>query len=459
LNTTSGAQSLKALLRNTNAATLRNVLLQWPLQDVADALVQLPAADQAAILRTLPTRAASAAFEYLSTPAQRTLMQALSPDDLAALLNDMAPDDRTLFLSDLPRYATHELLALLSDDERAKAERLLAYPPDSVGRLMTPDYVAIREQWTIGEVLDHIRLHGQDSETLNVLYVIDDRGALIDDLRVREVLLVPVTTRVADLMNRRFAALRATDDQRAAIEMFRRQDRTALPVIDDDGNLIGIVTVDDVLDAAQDMATRDLQRFGGSVALGEPYMAVSATRMIRKRAGWLVVLFLGEMLTATAMGFFEQEIARAVVLALFVPLIISSGGNAGSQASTLVIRALALGEIALRDWWRVARRELAAGLALGGLLGTVGFARIAVWSSFMNLYGPHWLLIGVTVGVALVGVVLWGALVGSMLPFGLRRLGFDPATSSAPFVATLVDVTGLIIYFSVSLTVLRGTLL
>jgi magnesium transporter len=324
---------------------------------------------------------------------------------------------------------------------------------------MTPDYVAIRAGWTIQEVLDHIRAHGHDSETLNVLYVIDDRGVLIDDLRVREVLLASVQAHVADLMNRRFAALRATDDQRAAIQMFRREDRTALPVIDDNGILIGIVTVDDVLDAAQDMATRDLQRFGGSAALGEPYMAVSTARMIRKRAGWLVVLFLGEMLTATAMGFFEQEIARAVVLALFVPLIISSGGNAGSQASTLVIRALALGEIALRDWWRVVRREIAAGLALGGLLGAVGFVRIAAWSVFTNLYGPHWLLIGVTVGVALVGVVLWGALVGSMLPFGLRRLGFDPATSSAPFVATLVDVTGLIIYFTVSLAVLRGTLL
>ncbi|MGE0702498.1 MAG: magnesium transporter [Vicinamibacterales bacterium] len=459
MSTTSAAQSLVALLRNTNAATLRNVLLQWSLHDVADALVQLPVADQASVLRVLPTRAAAAVFEYLSTPAQRSLIPAMSQDDLAALLNDMAPDDRTLFLSELPTYATHELLTLLGPEERSQAERLLAYPADSVGRLMTPDYVAIRAEWTIQEVLDHVRAHGHDSETLNVLYVIDDRGVLIDDLRVREVLLAPVQAHVADLMNRRFAALRATDDQRVAIETFRREDRTALPVIDDNGILIGIVTVDDVLDAAQEMATRDLQRFGGSAALGEPYMAVPTVRMIRKRAGWLVVLFLGEMLTATAMGFFEQEIARAVVLALFVPLIISSGGNAGSQASTLVIRALALGEIALRDWWRVIRRELAAGLALGGLLGAVGFARIAAWSAFTNLYGPHWLLIGITVGVALVGVVLWGALVGSMLPFGLRRLGFDPATSSAPFVATLVDVTGLIIYFTVSLAVLRGTLL
>ncbi len=407
MSTTSIAQGLVVLLRNTNAATLRSSLLQWSLQDVGDALVQLPVADQARVLRILPTRAAVAVFEYLSTPKQRALIPAMSSDDLAVLLNDMAPDDRTLFLSELPTHATHELLTLLSDEERAQAEKLLAFPAESVGRLMTPDYVAIRAHWVTQDALEHIRAHGRDSETLDVLYVVDDHGTLIDDIRVRELLLVPVTTPIADLMNRRFAALRITDDQRAAVQMFRREDRTALPVIDEYGFLIGIVTVDDVLDAAQEMATRDLQRFG----------------------------------------------------ALFVPLIISSGGNSGSQASTLVIRALALGEITLRDWWKVARRELVSGLALGGMLGAIGFLRIAGWSLFTNLYGPHWLLVAVTVGVALVGVVLWGALVGSMLPFGLRRLGFDPATSSAPFVATLVDVTGLVIYFSVGVLILRGTLL
>jgi magnesium transporter len=457
--TSDAAQRLLTHLRNTNAATLRNVLLQWSLQDVADALVQLPVTDQARVLQALPTRAAAAVFEYLSTSAQRALIPAMSKDDLAAMLNDMAPDDRTLFLSVLPTHATDELLTLLSPEERAAAEKLLAYPVDSVGRLMTTDYVAIRAEWTIQRVLDHIRAFGHDSETLNVLYVIDDAGVLVDDIRVRELLLVPATHRVAALMNRRFTALRATDEQRLAIETFRREDRSALPVIDDQGKLIGIVTVDDVLDAAQEMATRDLQRFGGSEALGEPYMTISTTRMIRKRAGWLVILFLGEMLTASAMGFFEEEIARAVVLALFVPLIISSGGNSGSQTSTLVIRALALGEVALDDWWRVGRRELVSGLALGGILGAIGFVRIAAWSLFTDLYGPYWPLIAITVGVTLVGVVLWGALVGSMLPFALRRLGFDPATSSAPFVATLVDVTGLLIYFSVGLLILRGTVL
>jgi magnesium transporter len=452
-------RSLVSLLRNTNAATLRSVLLHWPLQDVASALLELPVADQARVLHILPVGAAAAAFEYLPTRAQLLLADAMSQDDLAALLNDMAPDDRTLFLSELPSHASAELLTLLTPAERAQAERLLAYPAGSVGRLMTPDYVAIRAEWSVQQVLDHIRVHGHDSETLNVLYVVDDAGVLVDDIRVRELLLVPPATRVADLLNHHFLALRAADDERAAIETFRRELRTALPVVDEAGCLIGIVTIDDVLDAAQELATRDIQRLGGSAALDQPYLAVSVAGMLRKRAGWLIILFVGEMLTATAMGFFEHELARAIVLAMFVPLIISSGGNAGSQASTLVIRALAVQELTVGDWWRVVRREIIVGLALGAILGAIGFGRIAGWSLVTDAYGPHWALLGVTVGFTLVGVVLWGALVGSMLPFAMRRLGFDPATSSAPVVATLVDVTGLVIYFSVGIVVLRGTLL
>jgi magnesium transporter len=324
---------------------------------------------------------------------------------------------------------------------------------------MTPHYVAVREDWTVREVLDYVRTHGQDSETLNVVYVVDEQGLLIDDIRIREFLLAPLDRRATELMDRRFVALKATDDQQAAVAVFRQYDRSALPVTDSAGMLIGIVTIDDVLDVAEATATREIQRIGGSEALDEPYMDVAFWRMIQKRGGWLTALFLGEMLTATAMGAFEAEISRAVVLALFVPLIISSGGNSGSQASTLVIRALALGEVQLRDWWPVMRRELLAGLALGAILGAIGFLRISLWSAFSDIYGPHWLLIAITVSVALVGVVLWGTLSGSLLPFLLKRLGFDPAASSAPFVATLVDVTGLVIYFSVALVVLRGTLL
>jgi magnesium transporter len=317
----------------------------------------------------------------------------------------------------------------------------------------------VREDWTIQYVLDYIRTHGQNSETLNVIYVVDDRGVLIDDIRIREFLLTAPTNTVRDLMDRRFVALKATDDQEAAVTVFRREDRSALPVTDSTGVLIGIVTVDDVLDVAEAAATEDIQRVGGSEALDEPYMQIAFRRMIQKRAGWLTALFIGEMLTATAMGAFEHEIEKAVVLALFVPLIISSGGNSGSQASTLVIRALALGEVKLIDWWKVMRREIGAGLALGSILGTIGFLRIAIWSAFSTIYGEHWLLVALTVSISLVGVVLWGTLTGSLLPFLLRRLGFDPAASSAPFVATLVDVTGLIIYFSVGIVILRGTLL
>jgi magnesium transporter len=324
---------------------------------------------------------------------------------------------------------------------------------------MTPSYVAVRENWTVHYVLDYVREHGQDSETLNVIYVVDDQGMLVDDVRIREFLLTAPTNTVESLMDRRFVSLKATDDQESAVAVFRQYDRSALPVTDTAGMLIGIVTIDDVLDVAEAAATKEIQKIGGSEALDEPYMKIAFVRMIQKRAGWLTALFLGEMLTATAMTAFENEIKHAVVLALFVPLIISSGGNSGSQASTLVIRALALGEVRLVDWWRVMRREVMAGLALGAILGSIGFLRITVWSAFSTVYGEHWLLIAMTVGLALIGIVLWGTLIGSLLPFLLRRLGFDPATSSAPFVATLVDVTGLVIYFTVALIILRGTLL
>ncbi|HEV8486913.1 MAG TPA: magnesium transporter, partial [Blastocatellia bacterium] len=375
------------------------------------------------------------------------------------ILNDMSDDDRTLLLDELPAAATKQMLELLTPQERSIASSLLGYPAGSIGRLMTPHYIAVAKDWSVQQVFDYIREHGQDSETLTMIYVVDDQGALIDDILIRTFLLAPLNAHVFDLMDYRFVALKATDDQERAVAIFKEQDRKALPVTDTAGVLIGIVTIDDVLNVAEQVATREIQKIGGSEALDEPYITIALRHMVRKRASWLVVLFLGEMLTATAMGFFEKEIERAVVLALFVPLIISSGGNSGSQASTLVIRALALGEIRLSDWWRVARREIASGLALGAILGTIGFLRISVWSLFSNIYGVHWFLVALTVGVALVGIVLWGTVSGSMLPFLLRRLGFDPATSSAPFVATLVDVTGLVIYFSVAMLILRGTLL
>jgi magnesium transporter len=388
-----------------------------------------------------------------------TIRRLLAEADVAELLNDMAPDDRTHLLEELPASVTNQMLALLTAEERAVAISLLGYPEDSIGRLMTPDYVKVRPDWTVERVLDHIRQYGRDSETLSTIYVVDDQDVLLDDIRIRNILLASAETRIAELMDNKFVALEAADDQETAVSVFRREDLTALPVTDSSGTLVGIVTVDGVLDVAEAEATEDIQKIGGVEVLDRPFMQIGLTRMIRKRAGWLIILFLGEMLTATAMGFFEAQIAQAVVLALFVPLVISSGGNSGSQAATLVIRALALGELSLRDWSRVLGREILSGFALGLLLGAIGFLRIALWSTFFQAYGEHWFEVGLTVGVALVGVVLWGTVVGSMLPFVLQRIGLDPATSSAPFVATLVDVTGLVIYFSAAILILRGTLL
>jgi len=453
------ADELAAAVHSRNYSRLRDLVRNRHANDLAAVLTQLELGDQCIVFRCLPRKDAAAVFQYLSREEQEKLLKTMAQEDVAGLLNNMAPDDRTTFLEELPAEVTRQMLALLTPNERSVALTLLGYPEESIGRLMTPHYISIREQWTVSEVLDYIRVHGQNSETLNVVYVVDEEGMLIDDIRIREFLLTSLDTRVSDLMDRKFVALRATDDQKAAVAVFKEYDRTALPVTDTAGMLIGIVTIDDVLDVAEATATKEIQRIGGSEALDEPYMKIAFSRMVQKRAGWLTALFLGEMLTATAMGVFYGEIERAAVLTLFLPLIISSGGNSGSQAATLLIRALALGEVGLADWWRIVRREVRAGLSLGAILGVIGFLRISIWSLFTDLYGPHWLLVAITVAVALVGVVLWGTLTGSILPLILRRLGFDPAASSAPFVATLVDVTGLVIYFTVALVILRGTLL
>lgn len=450
---------IRELITEGDEATLREVLDQWLPADVADILNDLNDEEDLAVIKLLRGPQRARIFEYLDRSSQQKLVHDL-PDDVAgSLLSDMADDDRTALLESLSEEDRNRCLARLSVEQRQTAEALLQFPPDSVGRLMTPHFVCVRPHWTIHHVLDHIRLHGQDSETLNVVYLVDDDHRLIDDLRIRQLLLAHPQKRLDELMDSQYVALKATDEKRSAVEVFRRYDRTALPVVDDNGKLLGIVTIDDVIDIAEEAATQDMQKLGGLEALELSYSDTPLLTLIRKRGVWLIVLFLGEMLTATAMGFFEEEIAKAVVLALFVPLIISSGGNSGSQAATLIVRALALGEIGLRDWFSVLKRELMSGLTLGMALGTIGFLRIALWSAFSNIYGPHWMLVGVTVGLSLVGIVLWGCLTGAMIPFGLKRAGLDPATSSAPFVATLVDVTGLVIYFTIALIVLRGTML
>jgi magnesium transporter len=371
----------------------------------------------------------------------------------------MSPDDRTALLEELPGAAVAQLLTLLSPEEKAVAQTLLNYPEGSVGRLMTPDFISVRGDWTIQQVLDHIRANGEDSETLNVIYVTDERGRLVDDVRIREILLRPLHTRVEDIHDNSFVALRATDVAEIALGVFRKYDRNTLPVIDSEEKLLGIVTIDDMLDVQEEETTEDMQKIGGMAALDEPYMETGILEMVKKRAVWLVILFLGQMLTVQAMSSFGGALEKAAVLAFFIPLIISSGGNSGSQASTLIIRAMALGELTLADWWWVIKKEIVTGLMLGGLLGALGGLSIGLWSQFSERFHPHPWLIGVTVGAAVLGVALWGTVAGSMLPLILRRLGVDPATSSTPLVATLVDVTGLVIYFGAAVLILSGTVL
>ncbi len=450
---------IRELIVAGDEETLREALNRWSPQDVVALFADLTDEEDLAGLRMLRGPQRARVFEYLDRSSQRKLIAHLSEEDTRSLLNDLADDDRTALFSELDEADRERLLHLLSEEQRAIAESLLEYPEGSVGRLMTPHFVSVRSHWTVKHVLDHIRQHGQDSETLNVVYIVDDHHKLIDDLRIRKILLARPEQHLEHILDHNYVTLKTTDPKRLAVEVFRQYDRTALPVVDETGRLLGVVTIDDVLDVAEEAATADIQKLGGLEALSEPYATTPLMTMVQKRAAWLIVLFLGEMLTATAMGFFEEEIAKAVVLALFVPLIISSGGNTGSQAATLIVRALALGEVRLRDWAWVLRREVWSGLILGAILGTIGFLRIALWSYFSPIYGPHWPLVGATVGLSLVGIVMWGTVSGSMLPFLLKRAGLDPATSSAPFVATLVDVTGLVIYFTVAMLILRGTLL
>lgn len=450
---------IKSLIEERKLSILKEILQDWTPADIAELLIDLDEKERVIIFRLLHTELAADTFEYLDFDTQMDLLKAMGNEEVAAILNEMDPDDRTALFEELPSSATKQLIQLLSPEERKTAVTLLGYPENSVGRLMTPDYIAVKPDWTIQQTLDYIRENGKNKETLNILYVVDDKGKLIDDIKIREILLAPLDSKISDLMDENYVALNVYDDQEKAVEMFRKYDRVALPVIDHSGNLIGIVTFDDVMDVAEEEATEDIQKIAGVQALEDSYTSISLPEMLKKRGTWLTVLFIGEMFTATAMAFFEDEISRAIVLTLFIPLIISSGGNSGSQAATLVIRAMSLGEVTLKDWFLVFRRELLTGLGLGTILALIGFIRISITGVTSDMYGQHWFLIGLTVSFSLIGVVLWGTITGSMLPFILKKLKFDPATSSAPLVATLVDVFGVIIYFTIALFMLKGSLL
>lgn len=429
------------------------------ISDVVELIYENPEYESQ-IISSLSIHRAAGVFRVLDVPAQKDIIKSLPPFKTAELLNELPADDRTSFLEELPSSVVKELIKTLDPEERKVTLSLLGYKESSVGRLMTPDYIAVNVDWTVQEVLDHIREEGKHSETIDVIYVVNEKGEFVDDIRIREFLLATPDKMVSDLVDGRYITLHVNDDQEAAYQIFKMNNRVALPVLDDNDVMLGIVTIDDVLWVASEEFSEDIQKFGGTEVLNEPYLEIPLLKLIRKRAGWLIILFLSEMLTATAMQHYGDEIQNAWVLSLFIPLIMSSGGNSGSQAATLIIQAMALGELTLSDWWRVMRREILSGTSLGIILGSIGFLRIILWQNLhIFSYGPYWFLLATVIFFTLIGIVLWGSLMGSMLPIILKRLKLDPAASSAPFVATLVDVTGIIIYFSVAYVFLHGKLL
>jgi magnesium transporter len=453
------------IMQGNDVSSLKDFLDDQNISDVAKLVDEYPEYEQQ-IIENLSIHRAASTFKILDLPTQKRVMRDLPPSKIAELLNVLPPDDRTDFFEGLPSSIVRELIKLLTPEERKITLSLFGYPENSVGRLMTPDYVYVFENNTVAEVLETIRKIGKNSETIDVIYVINEKGELQDDIRIREFILNHPSKKVSDLMDeRRVIALNAYDDQEKAYQAFKMNNRVALPVVSNSNKLLGIVTIDDVLWVASEEFSEDIQKIGGTEALDEPYLETPFFKLIRKRVGWLIILFCSELLTATALAYFNDEIAKASVLVLFMPLIASSGGNSGSQASTLIIQAMAIGEVSLSDWWRVMRREIFSGFILGSILGLIGFIRIFIWhilmqhGVFKDIYGPHWFLVALSVGLSLIGVVLWGTLSGSMLPIILKKFGADPAVSSAPFVATLVDVTGLVIYFSVSFVIMQGVLL
>jgi magnesium transporter len=430
--------------------------------DLAEELDRLPPESAARVLAALPFDLAVQLFDEPEFTHRRRAFECLPVDEAVPLLEAMSTDQLADLLREIKEPERGRLLAALKPATRQALTLLLTYPPTCAGGIMTTEFVDVAPDWTVERTLAHIREVARDKETVYAVYVVDPKdGRLVHVVSLRDLLVADPATPILAVGKRRTPlTVRAGESREDVTALISKYNLLAAPVVDDAGRILGIVTVDDVIDAIVAEQTEDAQRFGGMEALDKPYTQIGFGTMIRKRGGWLCALFLSEMLTATAMQYFEGELSRAIVLTLFIPLIMSSGGNSGSQATSLIVRAMALREIRLGDWWKIALRELPAGISLGAILGVIGFARISLWQHlhFYN-YGAHWMLVGLTVSAALVGVVTFGSLAGSMLPFLLRRLGFDPAVASAPFVATLVDVTGLVIYFTVAIVILRGTLL
>lgn len=433
--------------------------------DLADVAEALPKERVAQFLSALPAARAADVLEYLNDELRSDVLEAMTTRQAAELVTQMTPDERADVLEALAEEneeRAEEILEQIPREAREETERLLAYEPYSAGGLMTTEFVSVPEAVTVEEALRRVRAmaRAERREAMYTVYTTDEAGRLRGVLSLRELLAAPEGARLADLAWSEVVTVLPTAEQEEVARLTSNYGFVAVPVVDDERRLLGVVTVDDVIDVIQEEQTEDVQKLGGMEALDDPYMSVSLPAIIRKRVGWLCVLFAGSLLTATVIERYEGRLGRAEILALFIPLIVSSGGNSGSQATSLIIRAMALNEISLRDWWRVAGRELVSGLALGAVLGLLGTGRVLVWQSMgWYDYGPYALLVALTIGLTLLGVVTFGSLAGSMLPFVLRRAGFDPASASAPFVATLVDVTGLLIYFTVALAILSGTLL
>jgi magnesium transporter len=451
-------EQFEELIAKEDKLAIQEFLNDQNISDVAGLVYDNEDYESQIISHLLIHRAASV-FKILDFAVQKRIIQSLPAFKTAELLNQLSADDRTDFLEELPSSVVRELIKLLEPEERKITLSLLGYPENSIGRLMTPDYVYIYQHNTVEEVFQTIRKYGKDSETIDVIYVINEKGELLDDIRIHDFILAAPDKKVEELMDERFTALNAYDDQETASEVFKMNNRVALPVVSKTNKLLGIVTIDDILWVASEEFSEDIQKIGGTEALDEPYLEVPLAKLYRKRIIWLLILFVGETLTIAAMSSFQKTLEQVLVLSTFIPLIISSGGNSGSQAATLIIQSMAFGEVTVADWWRVAQREIISGILMGATLGVFGFLIIFAGHEIFNLFGEHYIRIGFAIGSAIVGVVLWGTMMGSMLPLLLKRLGADPAVSSTPFIATLVDVTGLLIYFGMAFLLLKGVLL
>ncbi len=450
---------IKELLEAGEYREVREGLRSLAAADAAELIEELDGPHAALAFRVLPRDEAALVFAELSPDHQEHLIELLGDERSARVIEEMEPDDRARLLDELPAEVAQQILQRLDPETRRVTQTILGYPAESVGRLMTPDYVRVRPEWTVARTLDHIREWGQHAETVNWVFVIDRGSRLIDDIKIRDILLAKPEDTIESLMDDEYVALNATHDREEAVRLMGRYDRTALPVVDSRGVLVGIVTFDDIADVAEEEFTEDVHKLGGLAALDEPYMNVGYRTMIRKRGGWLSLLFVMQVGTIGVINIFEDQLNKAIVLASFIPLVISCGGNTGSQAATILVRALSLGEVGVSDWWHVVRRELLTGLGLGFSLAVLGFVTVAIASAFGFVTTTEATAIGATVGLSVLLIVSWATIVGSMLPILLRRVGLDPATSSTPLVATLMDVSGLTIYFAVAMLLLRGTVL